>query len=149
MTTPELSGRPAEILLVEDNEGDVRLFREALKQGKRPNHLSVVGDGEEAMRFLRRQGIYADAHRPDLVLLDLNLPRKDGRQVLAEAKSDAALRTIPIVILTNSKAPQDVERTYMLGANCFISKPVDWDHFLGVMTALQDFWFKHATLPSD
>jgi CheY-like chemotaxis protein len=147
--TPELSGRPAELLLVEDSEGDVRLMQEALKQGRFFSRLHVVGDGEEALQYLRRQGKYSQARRPDLVLLDLNLPRKDGRQVLAEAKGDPELRSIPMLVLTNSKAPQDVEKTYMLGANCYISKPVDWDAFLGVVSALQDFWFRHATLPSD
>ena len=147
--SPEFSGRPAELLLVEDSEGDVRLMQEALKQGKFLNHLHVVGDGEEAMQYLRQQGKYAQARRPDLVLLDLNLPRKDGRQVLAEAKGDPALRSIPMLVLTNSKAPQDVEKTYLLGANCYIAKPLDWDQFLGVVRALQEFWFRHATLPSD
>jgi len=147
--TPELSGRPAELLLVEDSEGDVRLMQEALKQGKFSSHLHVVGDGEEALQYLRRQGKYGQARRPDLELLDLNLPRKDGRQVLAEVKADPALRSIPMLVLTNSKAPQDVEKTYLLGANCYIAKPLDWDQFLTVVTALQEFWFRHATLPSD
>jgi two-component system, chemotaxis family, response regulator Rcp1 len=139
--------RPVEILLVEDNPGDVRLTREALKEGKVRNNLHVVSDGVEALAFLRREGKYVDAVRPDLILLDLNLPRKDGRQVLEEIKEDAALRPIPVVILTSSQAEQDIVRAYDLHANCYVSKPVDLDQFIHVVKSLEDFWFTIVKLP--
>ncbi len=142
------SDRPIEILLVEDNPGDVRLTIEALKEGKIRNHMSVVGDGEEAMAFLRREKSHGDAPRPDLVLLDLNLPRKDGREVLAEIKEDPDLKRIPVVVLTTSKAEEDILRTYSLHANCYINKPVDLDQFIGVVKSIERFWFSVVSLPS-
>ena len=141
--------RPVEVLLVEDNPGDVRLTREALKDGKVSNNLSVVQDGVEAMRFLRREGPYADAPRPDVVLLDLNLPKKDGRQVLQEIKGDEALRTIPVVILTSSEAERDIAGAYALQANCYITKPVDLDQFITVVRSIEDFWFSIVKLPPE
>jgi chemotaxis family two-component system response regulator Rcp1 len=141
------TGRPIEILLVEDNPGDVDLTREGLQDGKVHNNLSVVGDGEEAMAFLRREGKYANAPRPGLILLDLNLPRKDGREVLAEIKGDGRLRCIPVVILTTSKSEEDICRSYNLNANCYISKPVDLDQFIKVVQSIEDFWFTIVTLP--
>lgn len=136
-----------EILLVEDNPGDVDLAREALATGKMRNALHAVGDGEAAMAFLRRQGKYADAPRPDLVLLDLNLPKKDGREVLAEIKSDPDLKRIPVVILTTSNAEADILKTYNLHANCFITKPLDLNQFIKVVQAIEDFWFTIVKLP--
>jgi two-component system, chemotaxis family, response regulator Rcp1 len=141
------AGRPLEILLVEDNPGDVRLTVEGLKEGKLRNNLHVARDGVEAMAFLRREGEYADAVRPDLILLDLNLPRMDGREVLTAIKSDASLKTIPVVILTTSRAEQDVLRSYELQANCYITKPVDLEQFITVVKAIEDFWFTIVTLP--
>jgi len=138
----------AEILLVEDNPGDVRLTREALKEGKVLNHLNVVDDGVEALAFLRREDKYANAVRPDLILLDLNLPKKDGREVLAEIKADAGLKKIPVVILTTSAAEQDVLKTYDLHANCYITKPVDLEQFIKIVRLIEDFWFTIARLPS-
>src|SRR4051794_24701063 len=123
----ELQGRPVEILLVDDSPGDVRLTREALREGKIRNNLSVVTDGVEALAFLRREGRYAGAPRPDVILLDLNLPRKDGREVLAEIKADDRLRRIPVVILTTSADERDILRAYELHANCYITKPVDFE----------------------
>jgi CheY-like chemotaxis protein len=139
---------PTEILLVEDNQGDVRLTREALKEGKIYNNLHWVQDGVEALEFLRRQGKHADAPRPDIILLDLNLPRKDGREVLSEIKGDENLRQIPIVILTTSKAEEDVLRSYHLHANCYVTKPVDLAKFIDVVMAIDAFWLTVVTLPS-
>ena len=139
--------KPIEILLVEDNPGDVDLAREALEGSKFHNDLHVVEDGEKAMAFLRREGPYADAPRPGLILLDLNLPRKDGRQVLAEIKSDDNLRRIPVVILTTSRAEEDVIKSYDLHANCFITKPIDLSQFLNVVRAIEDFWLSIVVLP--
>jgi chemotaxis family two-component system response regulator Rcp1 len=141
--------RPIEVLLVEDNPGDVRLTREALKDGKVGNNLSVAPDGVEALRFLRREGPYADAPRPDVVLLDLNLPKKDGRQVLQEMKQDPALRTIPVVILTSSDAERDIAAAYELQASCYITKPVDLDQFITVVKSIEDFWFTIVKLPPE
>ena len=143
----DLNGRPIEILLVEDNPGDVRLTIEALKEAKVRNRLSVAKDGVEALAFLRREGSYADAVRPDLILLDLNLPRKDGREVLSEIKGDASLRSIPVVILTTSRADQDILRSYELHANCYITKPVDLDQFITVVKSIESFWLTIVTLP--
>ena len=140
-------GKPIEILLVEDNPGDVRLAVEALRDGKVANRLHIVEDGVEAMSFLRREGRYADVPRPDLILLDLNLPRKDGREVLAEIKQDADLKRIPVVILTSSAAEQDVVQAYNLYANCYITKPMDLDQFLKVVRSIEDFWLIVVTLP--
>ncbi|MBI3903396.1 MAG: response regulator [Nitrosomonadales bacterium] len=141
-------GRPADFLLVEDNPGDVRLTQEALKTHKVQNNLHVVTDGEEAMLFLRKQGKYANAPRPDIILLDLNLPRKDGREVLAEIKSDILLKTIPVVIITSSEAEQDVIRSYNLNANCYVTKPVNLDQFIKVVQSINDFWLTIVKLPS-
>ena len=137
------------ILLVEDNPGDVRLTQEALKEGKVANEMYVVGDGIDALAFLRREGKYADAPHPGLILLDLNLPRKDGREVLAEIKADKNLRRIPVVILTTSKAEEDILKTYNLNANCYITKPVNLDQFVAVVQSIEEFWFTIVTLPPD
>jgi len=141
--------RPIEILLVEDNPGDVRLTREALKDGKVTNNLSVVRDGEQAMAFLRRESDYAEAPRPDLILLDLNLPRKDGREVLSEIKADQDLRRIPVVILTTSNHEHDILEAYDLNANCYITKPVDLDQFIGVVRSISSFWLTIVKLPPE
>jgi two-component system, chemotaxis family, response regulator Rcp1 len=138
---------PIEILLVEDNPGDVRLTREALKEGKVYSNLHTVKDGVEAMEFLRRQGKFKEAPRPDIILLDLNLPRKDGREVLEEIKSDDALKRIPVVVLTTSKAEEDVLRTYNLHANCYVTKPVDLEKFMVVVKSIDIFWLTVVTLP--
>ena len=140
--------RPVEILLVEDNPGDARLTREALKEGKIRNSLHHVIDGVEAMAFLRREGKHRDAPVPDIVLLDLNLPRKDGREVLSEMKQDPRLRSIPVVVLTTSEAEQDIVRTYDLHANCYITKPVDLEKFIEIIRAIEDFWLAVVRLPS-
>jgi len=137
---------PIEILLVEDNPPDVRLTVEALKDAKVPNHLHVAADGVEALAFLRRQGKHAHAPRVDLILLDLNLPKKDGREVLEEIKSDDALRHIPVVILTTSQAEQDVLRTYRLSANAYVTKPVDLERFLQVVKSIEQFWLETVKL---
>ena len=141
------SGKPIEILLAEDSPGDVRLAQEALKDSKIVNTLHVVSDGVEAMAFLRREGKYQGVLRPDLVLLDLNLPRKDGREVLAEVKADPDLKRIPVVILTVSKAEEDVLKTYNLHANCYITKPLGLDQFIKVVKAIEDFWLTIVKLP--
>ena len=143
----ETRTRPVELLLVEDNPGDVRLTIEALKEGKVINNLTVVKDGQEAIADLRRQGKYANAARPDLVLLDLNLPRKGGLEVLAEIKEDPDLKSIPVVVLTTSQAAQDVRRAYELHANCYIVKPVDLDQFMSVVHAIKSFWLGVVMLP--
>ena len=147
MTGSPTGGRPIEILLVEDNPGDVRLTVEGLKEGKVRNNLHVARDGVEAMAFLHREGEYRDAVRPDLILLDLNLPRKDGREVLQDLKQDPALRTIPVVVLTTSRSEQDVLRSYELQANCYITKPVDLEQFITVVKSIEDFWLTIVTLP--
>jgi len=138
---------PIEILLVEDNLGDARLAAEALKENKVRNNLHHVVDGVEAMAFLQRRGDYATAPRPDLVLLDLNLPRKDGREVLAEIKEDPELRLMPIVVLTTSEAEMDLIKTYDLHANAYIVKPIDLDRFIEVVRAIENFWFTIVKLP--
>ena len=140
--------RPVQILLIEDNPGDVRLTIEALNDSKVRNHLSVVRDGVEAMAFLGQQGPYTDAPRPDLILLDLNLPKKDGREVLAELKQDPHLQSIPVVILTTSDAMPDIIRSYELHANCYITKPVDLDSFWRVVRSIEEFWLSIVRLPS-
>jgi two-component system, chemotaxis family, response regulator Rcp1 len=140
--------RTIEILLVEDNPADVRLTREIFENGHDSTHLNVVRDGEEAMAFIRREGPYADSPRPQLVLLDLNLPRKDGREVLQELKTDADLCQIPVVVLTTSAAESDIIRSYQLHANCFITKPLDLDEFFEVVSSIKDFWLANARLPS-
>lgn len=141
--------RPVEILLVEDNPGDVRLTREALREGKVRNNLSVAQDGVEALAFLRREGAYAEAPRPDLILLDLNLPKKDGREVLQEIKTDAGLRYIPVVVLTSSQAEKDILRAYDLHANCYVTKPVDFEQFSQVVQTIENFWFTVVKLPAE
>jgi len=141
------SCRPIEILLVEDNPGDVRLTMEALKEGKVVNNLQTVGDGEEALSYLRRQGPYTQTTRPDLILLDLNLPKKSGREVLAEIKEDPDLKRIPVVILTVSEAEQDIIKSYNLHANCYITKPVNLEQFIEVVKSIEDFWLTVVMLP--
>jgi two-component system, chemotaxis family, response regulator Rcp1 len=141
-------GRPVNILLVEDNPGDVRLTVEALKESKVRNNLMVVEDGVEALQCLRQQGKYASQPRPDIVLLDLNLPRKDGREVLAEIKVDELLKHIPVVVVTSSQAEQDVLKAYNLHANCYITKPVDLEQFINVVKSIEDFWLVVVRLPS-
>jgi len=141
-------GRPADFLLVEDNPGDVRLTQEALKNHKVKNNLHVVTDGEEAIAFLRKQGKYKDAPRPDIILLDLNLPKKDGREVLAEIKSDPLLKAIPVVVITSSEAEQDIIKSYNLNANCYVTKPVNFDQFIKVVQSINDFWLTIVKLPS-
>jgi chemotaxis family two-component system response regulator Rcp1 len=140
--------RPVEILLMEDSPSDAALTVEALKAGKVANRLSHVTDGVEAMAFLRRQGKYHDAVRPDLVMLDLNLPGKDGREVLEELKNDPALRTIPVVVLTTSRAESDILRSYELHANCYITKPVEFSKFIDVIKSVEHFWLAVVTLPN-
>src|SRR5262245_32760186 len=145
---PTIADRDIKILLVEDNPGDIDLARESLAEIAVPNHLSVVEDGEEALAYLRRQGPHAGALRPDLIVLDLNLPRKDGREVLAEIKADDSLKRIPVLILTTSKAAEDVLRSYNLHANCYITKPMQFGEYAKVMKAIEAFWFATVTLPS-
>ncbi|MDC4203165.1 MAG: response regulator [Candidatus Manganitrophus sp.] len=140
-------GRPVEILLVEDSPGDVRLTKEALKEGKVLNNLNVVGDGVEALAFLRQEGSYKNAVRPDLILLDLNLPKKDGREVLEAIKNDPDLKRIPVVILTTSNAEKDVLKSYDLHANCYVTKPVDFEQFITVVKSVEDFWLTVVKLP--
>jgi two-component system response regulator len=139
--------KPIEILLIEDNPGDVDLTREALENNKLRNNLHVVRDGEEAMAFLRHEGKYAGVPRPGLVLLDLNLPRKNGREVLAEMKSDENLKRIPVVVLTSSQAEEDIHKTYNLHANCYVTKPIELNHFIKVVQAIEDFWLTIVELP--
>jgi CheY-like chemotaxis protein len=143
----EACGRAVELLLVEDNPGDADLTRETLQESKLPNHICVVNNGVEAMAYLRREGKYADRTRPDLILLDLNLPKKDGREVLAEIKVDPRLRRIPVVVLTTSSAERDILETYDLHANCYITKPVNLDQFSAVVRAIEEFWFTIVKLP--
>lgn len=139
--------RPVSILLVEDNAGDVRLIEESLKAYKTRNLLHVVEDGEQALAFLRREGEYSDAARPDLILLDLSLPRKDGREVLAEIKRDDDLKRIPVVVLTGSNAEEDILRSYEQHANCYITKPIDLDQFARMVRGIEEFWFAIVKLP--
>lgn len=139
--------QPIEILLVEDNPADVRLTTEALKEEKIYNNLHVATDGVEAIAFLRREGKYAKAVRPDLILLDLNLPKKDGREVLKEIKNDDSLKIIPVVVLTVSRSEEDILRSYNLNANCYITKPVDLDQFMKVIRTIQEFWLTIVKLP--
>ena len=141
-------GRPVDILLVEDNLGDVRLTQEALKEAKVLNNLWVVTDGVEAMAFLNREAEYVAAARPDVILLDLNLPKKDGREVLEEIKQDPSLRRIPVVILTTSSADQDILKAYDLHANCYITKPVDLEQFIKVVQSIEDFWLTIVQFPN-
>lgn len=145
---PRQTGRQVEVLLIEDNPGDVRLTQEAFKDGRVYVNLTVANDGVEAMEILNRKGPYAEKPRPDLILLDLNLPRKNGREVLAEIKADEELRRIPVIVMTTSKAEQDIHRAYNLNANCYITKPVDLEEFLTVVRSIEDFWLTIVTLPS-
>jgi CheY-like chemotaxis protein len=147
MVDREELAAPIEILLVEDNLGDMRLTQEALKEGKVYNNLHWAKDGVEALEFLKREGKYADAPRPDIILLDLNLPKKDGREVLEEIKTDDELKRIPVVVLTTSKAEEDVLRSYALHANCYVTKPVDLDKFIVVVQSIDRFWLTVVTLP--
>ena len=147
MSSNENDHQAIEILLVEDNPGDVRLIIEAMIEAKLDNRFHIVEDGVEAMQFLRREGRFGDAPRPDLILLDLNLPKKDGRAVLAEVKADPALKRIPVVVLTTSRAEEDVLRAYDLHANCYITKPVDMEQFMKVVAQIDDFWVRVVTLP--
>ena len=143
-----LAGQPVEILLVEDNLGDARLATEALKEAKVRNTLHIVGDGVEALLFLRKEGKYSQSPRPHVILLDLNLPKKDGREVLAEIKNDPDLKRIPVVILTISKAEEDILKAYNLHANCYITKPLDLGQFIKVIQSIEDFWLTIVTLPN-
>lgn len=141
-------GHPVEILLVEDNPGDVRLTLEALKEGKVNNKIHVVKDGVEALAFVNQEGAYRDVSLPELILLDLNLPRKDGRQVLAEIKANPRLKHIPVIVLTTSEAKQDIRNAYQLHANCYITKPIDLDQFLNIIRGIEDFWLTVVKLPA-
>ena len=141
--------KPVEILLVEDNPGDVDLTRDALEGGKLRNNLHVVNDGEAAMAFLRKEGKYAGVPRPGMVLLDLNLPKKNGREVLAEMKADDYLKRIPVVVLTTSKSDEDILKSYNLHANCYITKPIELAHFIKVVHAIEDFWLTIVELPKN
>lgn len=140
-------GRPAEILLVEDNPGDVRLTKEALREASVCNRIHTVYDGVEAMAFLSREGSYGNVPRPDLILLDLNLPKKDGREVLTAIKADEKIKHIPVVVLTTSEAEQDIIKSYELQASCYVTKPVDLDQFLTTVKAIGDFWLSTVKLP--
>ena len=142
-----IQGQSINILLVEDNPADVRLTQEAFKDAKVLNELHVVNDGVEAVRFLRREGEYADKPRPDLILLDLNLPKKDGREVLSDIKSDNSLCRIPVVVLTTSEAEQDILNSYNLHANCYVTKPVDFDQFAEIVNSIENFWLTIVRLP--
>jgi chemotaxis family two-component system response regulator Rcp1 len=141
--------RPIEILLAEDNPGDVRLTQEAFKEGRILNQLHVVSDGMEALAFLRQEGEYRQSPRPDLILLDLNMPRMNGRELLGVIKQDESLRRIPVVILTTSDAEEDIARSYDMHANCYVSKPVDFERFIQVVRSIQDFWLAVVTLPHE
>jgi CheY-like chemotaxis protein len=148
MNTDNREWRPIEILLVEDNPGDVDLTKEALADAKVGNRLHVVDDGAKAIDFLLRNGVYTDAPRPDIILLDLNLPKKDGRQVLAEIKAEPTIQEIPVVILTTSQAEEDILRSYQLHANCYITKPVDFKQFMKVIRSVEEFWLTVVKLPN-
>jgi CheY-like chemotaxis protein len=141
--------QPIEILLVEDNPGDVRLTLEVMKDARVRNHMSMVKDGVEALAFLRREGDFADAPRPDLILLDLNLPKKDGMEVLADIKADPTLRRIPVVVLTVSKDEEDILKSYDLYANCYVTKPINMEQFIAVVRSIEDFWLTIVKLPHD
>ena len=147
MADRERTAPPVEILLVEDNPGDVRLTQEALKEGKVYNNLHWAKDGVEALEFLKREGKHASAPRPDIILLDLNLPKKDGREVLAQIKKDGELKQIPVVVLTTSEAEEDVLKSYELHANCYVTKPVDLEKFIHVVQSIDRFWLTVVTLP--
>lgn len=147
MNDPELAVGPTQVLLVEDSPGDVRLTQEAFRDASKSVHLHVATDGVEAMSFLRQEGVHADAPRPDLILLDLNLPRMDGREVLAKIKQDDNLKTIPTAILTTSEAEEDIKKSYQLQANCYLNKPVHFTEFEGLVRSINDFWLEKVKLP--
>ncbi len=147
MQTDAKPPQSVDILLIEDNPGDVRLIQEALQDGKLLNRIATVPDGQKALAYLRKQGGYAQATRPDLILLDLNIPRKDGREVLAEIKADPHLRSIPVVIVTSSQAEEDILRSYNTHANCYVAKPVDLEKFVAVVKAIEEFWVTIVKLP--
>lgn len=152
MQTDEMlhdTGKPIEILLVEDNPGDVRLTQEAFRENRVRNHLHVTRDGAEALAFLHKEGTYAGVPRPDLILLDLNLPKKDGREVLSEIKADGGLRCIPVIVLTGSAAEEDVLGAYGLNANCYVWKPLGFDRFLEVIRRIESFWLTIVQLPPE
>ena len=140
--------KPVDILLVEDNPGDVRLTQEAFREARMPIKINVAMDGEEAIAYLRHQSPFQNSTRPDLILLDLNIPKKDGREVLAEIKADPVLHDIPVVVLTTSNAEQDIQKTYNLEVNAYINKPVDFDRFFDIVQKIEDFWLMTAILPS-
>ena len=140
--------RPVDILLVEDNPGDVRLTQEAFRESRMPVKLSVVMDGEDALNYLYRRPPYENVTRPDIILLDLNIPKKDGREVLSEIKNDLSLKYVPVVVLTTSNAEQDIVRTYNLNVNAYINKPVDFDKFFDIVLKIEEFWLMTAILPS-
>ena len=142
-------GKPIEILLIEDNAGDARLALEAIREAKVHNNLTWIADGAEAMAYLRKDGKHSKVSRPDLILLDSNLPKKDGREVLAEIKADEKLKRIPVVVLTTSEAEEDILKVYNLNANCYITKPVDLDQFIKVVKTIEDFWLTIVKLPSE
>ena len=146
--TNQSTGRAIEILLVEDNPGDVRLTQEALREGKVLNNLNVVNDGVQALAYLRQEGQYSGATRPDIILLDLTLPKKDGREVLAEVKGDANLKRIPVVVLTTSQDETDILKSYELQANAYVTKPVDLNQFIKVLQSFEDFWLSIVKLPT-
>ncbi len=146
---PMKENKIIEILLVEDNPGDVRLTKEALKEGSVPSNMNVVMDGAEAILYLQKEGKYEDSPRPDLILLDLNLPKKDGREVLSTIKNDSSLKRIPVVVLTTSNAETDILKAYDLHANCYITKPVDFNKFIDVINAIEQFWLTMVRLPSE
>lgn len=148
MSVKDNNVQPINILLVEDNPGDIRLTKEVLKDGKIKNVLSVVMDGEDALLYLKKQGNYTNVLTPDIILLDLNLPKKDGREVLAEIKSDPDLMMIPVIILTTSSAEQDILNTYAHYANCYITKPVDFNQFINVIRSIENFWLTIVKLPT-
>ncbi len=145
----QLKGHPIEILMAEDNPADVRLTREALRDAKLVNTLTVVPDGEEALAYLRREGKYARAPRPDLILLDWNMPRKSGKETLQEIKADLVLRRIPVVVLTSSQADEDIIKAYELHANCYVTKPVGLEQFIAAVQSIQEFWFTIVKLPEE
>ena len=147
MQTDARPPQSVDILLIEDNPGDVRLIQEALQDGKLLNRVATVTDGQKALAYLRKEGSYAQATRPDLILLDLNIPRKDGREVLAEIKADPHLRSIPVVIVTSSQAEEDILRSYNTHANCYVTKPVDLEKFVSVVRAIEEFWVSIVRLP--
>ena len=147
MARIEEVGRPVEFLLVEDNPGDVRLTQEALKDSKVRNNLNILGDGMSALAFLRREAPHEHAPRPDIILLDLNLPKMDGRELLSHIKADPKLKRIPVVVITSSEAEQDILRTYDLHVNCYVTKPVDLDQFIKVVQSIETFWLTIVQLP--